>query len=97
MQKKPVKKPKSRNNAAHASLQSYYDRIANSLEDRVADFVQMRKYIRVYEEAQKLLEIEKALNIAAGSIYEISMGSKLDYCENLEQLGEQLAERNKGV
>lgn len=78
MHQKPVRQAKARNNAAHASLQGYFDRISHSLEDRVSEYLQMKKYIRVYEESQKLLEIEKTINIAAGSIYEINFDRKLD-------------------
>ena len=80
MRQKPttLKQPKARNNAAHASLQSYFDRISHSLEDRVSEYVQMHKYIRVYQESQRLLDVQKAINIAAGSIYEINVEKKLD-------------------
>ena len=95
MRRKELKQvPKARNNSAHASLQSYFDRISHSLEDRVGEYVQMKKYIRVYEESQKLLDIEKALNIAAGSIYEINIERKLDV-NSLKKLLVSLKEKNK--
>jgi len=94
-QKKP-KNPKARNNAAHASLQSYFDRISHSLEDRLSEYVQMRKYVRIYEESKKLLDIEKAINIAAGSIYEINIDNKLDE-NSLKQLVQFLDEKNKAL
>ncbi len=95
MRKKELKQvPKARNNAAHASLQSYFDRISHSLEDRVGEYVQMKKYVRVYEESQKLLDIEKALNIAAGSIYEINIERKLNM-DSLKTLMLSLKEKNK--
>lgn len=96
MKKKAPKNPKSRNNAAHASLQSYFDRIANSLEDRLSEYVQMKKYVRVYEEAKKVLDIEKAINIAAGSIYEINLETKLDV-DSIKQLIHALDEKNKAL
>jgi len=96
MKKKTPKNPKSRNNSAHASLQTYFDRISHSLEDRISEYVQMRKYIRVYEESKKLLDIEKTINIAAGSIYEISVEKKLDV-RSMKQLMLSLDERNKAL
>jgi hypothetical protein len=94
MKKKAPKNPRARNNAAYASLQNYFDRISSSLEDRVGEYLQMKKYIRVYEESKKLLEIEKAINIAAGSLYEINMEKKLDI-ENLKELIQSLEAKNK--
>jgi hypothetical protein len=97
MRKKELKKiPKARNNAAHASLQGYFDRISHSIEDRVGEYVQMKKYVRVYEESQKLLDIEKALNIAAGSVYEINVERKLD-TDTLKKLVLSLREKNKAL
>jgi hypothetical protein len=94
MRNKTTKKPKSRNNSAHASLQNYFDRISNSLEDRLSEYVQMKKYVRVYQESQKLLEVEKSINIAAGSIYEINVDKRLDV-EAIKQLIHSLDEKNK--
>ncbi|MDM8560506.1 hypothetical protein [Candidatus Parabeggiatoa sp. HSG14] len=94
--KKVQKNPKARNNAAHASLQSYFDRISHSLDDRVSEYVQMKKYVRVYEESKKLLEIEKAVNIAAGSIYEINVDKKLDV-DGMKQLIQSLEGKNKAL
>jgi hypothetical protein len=96
MKKKQPKNPRARNNGAHASLQNYFDRISNSLEDRVGEYLQMKKYIRVYEESKKLLEIEKAINIAAGSLYEINMEKNLD-TESLKQLIQSLEAKNKAL
>jgi len=97
MRKKELNKiPKARNNAAHASLQGYFDRISHSIEDRVGEYVQMKKYVRVYEESQKLLDIEKALNIAAGSVYEINVERKLD-TDTLKKLVLSLREKNKAL
>jgi hypothetical protein len=94
MRKKTTKTPKARNNSAHSSLQDYFDRLSNSLEDRLSEYVQMKKYVRIYLESQKLLEIEKSINIAAGSIYEISIDKKLDV-EAMRQLMRSLDEKNK--
>jgi hypothetical protein len=94
MRKKKTKTPKARNNSAHASLQDYFDRLSNSLEDRLSEYVQMKKYVRIYQESQKLLEIEKSINIAAGSIYEINIDKKLDV-EAMRQLMRSLDEKNK--
>jgi|GEM_PF-1023262 len=96
MRQKPIKQPKARNNAAHASLQSYFDRISHSLEDRVSEYVQMNKYVRVYEESQKLLDIEKTINIAAGSIFEVSFEKKLDF-DATNQLVQLLNKKNKAL
>jgi hypothetical protein len=96
MKKKTPKNPKARNNSAHGSLQTYFDRISHSLEDRVSEYVLMRKYVRVYEESKKLLDIEKTINIAAGSIYEISIERKLDI-NSMKQLMQSLDEKNKAL
>ncbi|HAI69187.1 MAG TPA: hypothetical protein DCM38_07105 [Gammaproteobacteria bacterium] len=96
MKKKTPKNPRARNNAAHASLKNYFDRISGSLEDRVSEYLQMKKYIRVYEESQKLLDIEKSINIAAGSLYEINMEKKLD-ADSLKQLIQSLEVKNKAL
>ncbi len=96
MRKTESKTPKARNNTAHASLQSYFERIANSLEDRLSEYVQMRKYIRVYEESKKLLEIKKAINIAAGSIFEVNIDKKLDV-DSMKQLVHLLDQKNKAL
>lgn len=96
MRQKSIKQPKARNNAAHASLQSYFDRISHSLEDRVSEYVQMNKYVRVYEESQKLLDIEKTINIAAGSIFEVSFEKKLDF-DATNQLVQLLNKKNKAL
>ncbi|MBE9561853.1 MAG: hypothetical protein IMF12_03170 [Proteobacteria bacterium] len=94
MKKRIPKNPKARNNSAHASLKSYFDRISNSLEDRLSEYVQMKKYVRIYEESMKLLEIEKTINIAAGSIYEINIDKKLDQ-DSLRNLIHSLDAKNK--
>ncbi|MCK5877007.1 MAG: hypothetical protein KAG43_05180 [Candidatus Marithrix sp.] len=94
MKKRIPKNPKARNNSAHASLKSYFDRISNSLDDRLSEYVQMKKYVRIYEESIKLLEIEKTINIAAGSIYEINVEKKLDV-DSLRILVRTLDEKNK--
>ena len=96
MKKRTPKNPKARNNSAHASLKSYFDRISNSLEDRLSEYVQMKKYVRIYEESMKLLEIEKTINIAAGSIYEINVDKKLDP-DSLKTLIYSLNEKNKAL
>lgn len=96
MRQKTVKQPKARNNAAHASLQNYFDRISHSLEDRVSEYVQMNKYVRVYEESQKLLDIEKTINIAAGSLFEISFEKKLD-SNAMNLLVQSLNKKNKAL
>jgi len=94
MRQKILRIPKARNNAAHASLQSYFDRISHSLEDRLSEYVQMKKYVRIYGESKKLLEIEKAVNIAAGSIYEINIDKRLD-TNSMKQLLKLLEEKTK--
>lgn len=98
MRQKPttLKQPKARNNAAHASLQSYFDRISHSLEDRVSEYVQMHKYIRVYQESQRLLDVQKAINIAAGSIYEINVEKKLD-SHTMHDIVQKLNKRSKAL
>lgn len=96
MRQKTPKNPKARNSAAHASLQSYFDRISHSLEDRVSEYVQMKKYIRVYEESKKLLEIQKAINIAAGSIYEINIDKKLEL-SSIKNLIKLLKDKEKAL
>lgn len=85
--------PKARNNAAHTSLQNYFDRVSNSLEDRINEFLLMKKYTRVYEESQKLLEIEKTLNIAASSIFEINVDRKID-CQTISNAMKRLHNKN---
>lgn len=94
MRQKILRIPKARNNAAHASLQSYFDRISHSLEDRLSEYVQMKKYVRIYGESKKLLEIEKAVNIAAGSIYEINIDKRFD-THSMKQLLKLLEEKVK--
>ena len=94
MRQKILRTPKARNNAAHASLQSYFDRISHSLEDRLSEYVQMKKYVRIYGESKKLLEIEKTINIAAGSIYEINIDKKFDAAA-MKQLIKLLEEKIK--
>ncbi|MDD2815265.1 MAG: hypothetical protein PHP00_05940 [Thiotrichaceae bacterium] len=85
--------PKSRNNSAFGALQNYFDRVSNSLEDRIPEYLQMRKYARVYAESRKLLEIGKTLNLAAGSIDEINLTNKLNG-DNLRQFAELLNARS---
>lgn len=85
--------PKSRNNSAFGALQNYFDRVSNSLEDRIPEYLQMRKYARVYAESRKLLEIGKTLNLAAGSIEEINLTNKLNG-DNLRQFAELLNARS---
>jgi hypothetical protein len=94
MRQKILRTPKARNNAAHAALQSYFDRISHSLEDRLSEYVQMKKYVRIYGESKKLLEIEKTINIAAGSIYEINIEKKFDTAA-MKQLIQLLEEKIK--
>jgi len=97
MKKKKTKTPKARNSAAHASFQNYFDRISHSLEeDRLSEYLQMRKYVRVYEESNKLLDIEKTINIAAGSIYEINVSKKIDV-EAIKRLLQSLNGKNKAL
>jgi transcription termination factor NusB len=54
----------------------------------------MKKYVRVYEESKKLLDIEKTINIAGGSIYEINIEKKLDEAA-INQLVITLEEKHK--
>jgi len=96
MKKKKIKTPKARNNTAHASFQSYFDRISHSMEDRLSEYLQMKKYVRVYKESNKLLDIEKTINIAAGSIYEINVSKKVD-TEMLKRLLQLLNGKNKAL
>jgi predicted patatin/cPLA2 family phospholipase len=51
-------KGNERNKKALADFQRYFDRIADSLQDRVSEYMQMKKYIRVFEESNKLLSID---------------------------------------
>ncbi|MCK5720261.1 MAG: hypothetical protein KAH84_09990 [Thiomargarita sp.] len=95
MKKKNIKNnPKARNNNAHASFQSYFDRISNSLDDRIGEYMQMKKFVRVYEESNKLLDIDKTINTAAGSIYEINLEGKVNIA-NLKKIIQSLAVKNK--
>jgi len=89
-----LKIPRARNNPARTSLQNYFDRISNSLEDKIPEFLLMKKYARLFGESQKLLEIEKALDIAAGSIYEIAIDEKLLVCNNVNKLARILNSKN---
>ena len=89
--------PKARNNPARTSLSNYFERISNSLEDRIPEFLQMKKYARVYEESQKLLEIERTIDIAAGSIYEINIDDKKLISTQLTQLSQLLNKKNKNI
>lgn len=95
MRSKLPKIPKARNNPARASLSNYFERISNSLEDRIPEFLQMKKYARVYEEAQKLLEIERTIDIAAGSIYEINIDDKKFISNHLLQLSQLLNKKSR--
>lgn len=97
MRTKKPKTPRARNNPARTSLQNYFDRVSNSLEDRIPEYLQMKKYARVYEESQKLLEIEKALDIAAGSIFEISIDEKKLVVNMLKQIVSHLNEQSKSI
>jgi hypothetical protein len=90
------KTPKARNNAAHASLQNYFDRIFHSLDDRREEFKQMKKYFRVYQESMEFLEIKKTIDLAAGSIYEINIANKLD-CQAIGQLAQSLNQKNVSI
>jgi hypothetical protein len=97
MRSKQPKIPKARNNPARTSMSNYFERIANSLEDRIPEFLQMKKYTRVYAESQKLLEIERAIDIAAGSIYEINIDSKKLISDQLAQLAQTLNHKNQNI
>ncbi|EIJ43428.1 hypothetical protein BegalDRAFT_2586 [Beggiatoa alba B18LD] len=92
--KQPLKIPKARNNNAHTSMMNYFDRIFHSLEERLYEFMNMRKYMRLYEESQKLLSIERTMNLAAASIYEINLENKVD-CAALHQSMVTLNQYNK--
>jgi len=94
MQVKQSKNPRARNNPARTSLQNYFERISNSLEDRIPEYLLMKKYARVYGESQKLLEIERTIDIAAGSIYEINLDEKGLVCSGLEQAARLLNDKN---
>ncbi|OUD15519.1 hypothetical protein [Thioflexithrix psekupsensis] len=74
----PKNRPKARNNTAHASLETYFERIHHSLEDRDEEYRQLKKYMRVHEECSMLLAVEQALNIAADHIFEINLTHTLD-------------------
>jgi transcription termination factor NusB len=97
MRSKLPKIPKARNNPARTSLSNYFERISNSLEDRIPEFLQMKKYARVYEESQKLLEIEKTIDIAAGSIYEINIDDKKLISNQLVQFSQLLNKKSKTI
>lgn len=88
--------PKARNNAAHASLQNYFDRIFHSLDDRNAEFLQMKKYFRVYQESMEFLEIKKTIDLAAGNIFEINIANKLD-CQAVVQSAQLLNQKNVSI
>lgn len=84
-------RPKARNNSAHSSLESYFERIYHSLEERNDEYRQLKKYMRVHEECSMLLALEQALNIAADHIYEINIThhlniqSLLDYAQHINK------------
>ncbi len=71
-------RPKARNNSAHSSLESYFERIYHSLEERNDEYRQLKKYMRVHEECSMLLALEQTLNIAADHIYEINITRHLN-------------------
>jgi hypothetical protein len=83
-----------RNKKALADFQRYFDRIADSLQDRVSEYMQMKKYIRVYEESNKLLGIDKTINTAAGSFYEINIDKKVNI-DTMEHIIQSLDGKNK--
>jgi len=87
-------KGKERNKKALADFQRYFDRIADSLQDRVSEYMQMKKYIRIYEESNKLLSIDKIINTAAGSIYEINIDKKVNI-DMMKHLIQSLGGKNK--
>ncbi|MCV6638231.1 hypothetical protein [Candidatus Albibeggiatoa sp. nov. NOAA] len=97
MRSKLPKIPKARNNPARTSLSNYFERISNSLEDRIPEFLQMKKYARVYEESQKLLEIERTIDIAAGSIYEINIDDKKVISTQLIHYSQLLSKKSKNI
>ncbi|MEZ5671524.1 MAG: hypothetical protein R3E08_03745 [Thiotrichaceae bacterium] len=94
MQVKQSKTPRARNNPARTSLQNYFERISNSLEDRIPEYLLMKKYARIYGESQKLLEIERTIDIAAGSIYEINLDEKGLVSAGLDQAARLLNDKN---
>lgn len=94
MQVKQSKTPRARNNPARTSLQNYFERISNSLEDRIPEYLLMKKYARIYGESQKLLDIERTIDIAAGSIYEINLDEKGLICSGLMQAARLLNDKN---
>ncbi len=97
MRSKLPKIPKARNNPARTSLSNYFERISNSLEDRIPEYLQMKKYARVYEESQKLLEIERTIDIAAGSIYEVNIDDKKLISDQLVQFSQLLNQKSKTI
>ncbi len=72
------KKPSARNNKARHSFQRQFEAIFEALKSKVDEFEQMKKYIRVYKESNKLLKIEETIDIIAGNIYEIDFEKQWD-------------------
>lgn len=93
--KKPTK-PIARNNAARKSMQTYFKRVADSLQDKMLEYQQMKKCARVYDEAQELLRIQTTIDLAAASIFEINLSKKLD-CQTVEQFTQLLNTKNLSI
>jgi len=96
MRQKTSKTPKARNDAAHKSLQTYFARIYTSVEDRNEEYLQMKKYVRVYEESLDLLGIKKIVDSIAGRIYEVNMANKLN-SRMMNQLAQLLDGKNRAL
>jgi len=93
--KKPTK-PIARNNAARKSMHTYFKRVADSLQDKMFEYQQMKKCARVYDEAQELLRIQTTIDLAAASIFEINLSKKLD-CPVVEQFAQLLNTKNLSI
>ena len=91
-----VTKPTARNSSAHKALQNHFLRIASTLEDKISEFLKMKKYTRVYNEALELLEIKKTIDLAAGRIFEIHLKNKLN-TQLLNQLMQLLNSKNTAI
>ncbi len=88
----PSKHPKARNRSAYSSLSGYFERIYHSLADRSEEYRLMRKYMRVNEEAEILLSIERVLDSVADKVYEIQLHNKISETQ-VQQLMQILNKR----
>ncbi len=91
-----ITKPIARNSSAHKALHNHFIRISSTLEDKVSEFLKMKKYTRVYEESLELLEIKKTIDMAAGRIFEVHFKNKLN-TKLLNQLMQLLNNKNTAI